>query len=135
MKARIATTPRTVLVWNLPEGSASRKSVDEAAAAVSMTVHPVGPEDLGQSIASLCGLPGPCMMKPQAGKPEQDFPAAAIFCGLDDWKLDIVLADLRKQGAMIPLKATVTPTNQHWTLGKLLEELCEERAALAGAPV
>ena len=135
MKAHVTSTPKTVLIWNIPEGSVSRRAMDRAAAAAGMTIRAVGPEDLNQSIASLCGLPGPCLMKPEAGKPEQDFPAAAVFCGLDDWKLDIVLADLHKQGAVIPLKATVTPTNQHWTLGKLLEELCAERAALAGAPV
>ena len=126
MKAHIARTPKIALAWNLDAASAA--ALAAAAAPVGMQVKPVTPDHLGEPIAQLCGLPLPRRVEPFTGSGEE-FPGAVLFCGLSDAELDRVLSGLR--GVKIPLKATSTPTNQGWALGRLLGELMAERAAFA----
>ena len=57
-----------------------------------------------------------------------------IISGLrhDNGDLNAFLEGVRRGGAPIPLRAMVTPTSRSWTLGALLEELCQEHTALEG---
>lgn len=50
-----------------------------------------------------------------------------VMAGLSSIRMDQVLKALRKSGAgSIPYKASLTPTNQHWNVVKLFEEIKEE---------
>lgn len=50
-----------------------------------------------------------------------------VMAGLSSVRMDQVLKALRKSGAgSIPYKASLTPTNQHWNVVKLFEEIKEE---------
>ena len=57
---------------------------------------------------------------------------ALILCGLPGAEREALLDALRAAGAVIPLKAIVTPTNQNWSFAALLAELAREHAALHG---
>lgn len=51
-----------------------------------------------------------------------------IFCGLSGGRLESVLTMLRGSGLSVSLKAVMTPYNMRWTLDRLYQELCAERA-------
>lgn len=55
-----------------------------------------------------------------------------IFSGLSGRQIDSVLAELRKAEVSIPLKAALTPSNQKWSIKKLVSELAKEREKLGG---
>lgn len=55
-----------------------------------------------------------------------------IFSGLTGKQIDSVLAELRKEEIKIPLKAALTPSNQKWSIKKLVAELEKEREKLGG---
>lgn len=55
-----------------------------------------------------------------------------IFSGLSGKQIDTVLADLRKADIYIPLKAVLTPSNQKWSIKKLVSELAKEREKMGG---
>ncbi|MGN0552800.1 MAG: DUF3783 domain-containing protein [Oscillospiraceae bacterium] len=55
-----------------------------------------------------------------------------IFTGLSGKQIDLVLAELRKAKIVIPLKAVLTPSNQSWSIKKLVAELEKERSQLGG---
>jgi len=40
---------------------------------------------------------------------------------------------MRKNGAIVPLKAMLTPTNQNWTVTELFREISREHAAMTQA--
>ena len=55
MKAHIAALPpATALAWKVPEDSA----LDKVCAGAGVRLRTVKEEDLGRTVAALCGLPG-----------------------------------------------------------------------------
>lgn len=140
--------PRVALLWALPADSPAFGPL-RAAEGQGLTLRSIAPFELRATVGALCGLhgldaaPAPLPAEPgQSGQTGQSGPAAGaapalpdgpalIFCGLPEPELTALLAALRAAGAAIPLKAVVTPTNQHWRFGELLAELAREHAALA----
>lgn len=140
--------PRVALLWALPADSPAFGPL-RAAEGQGLTLRSVAPFELRATVGALCGLhgldaaPAPLPAEPgQSGQTGQSGPAAGadpalpdgpalIFCGLPEPELTALLAALRAAGAAIPLKAVVTPTNQHWRFGELLAELAREHAVLA----
>lgn len=140
--------PRVALLWALPADSPAFGPL-RAAEGQGLALRSVAPFELRATVGALCGLhgldaaPAPLPAEPgQSGQTGQSGPAAPaapalpdgpalIFCGLPEPELTALLAALRAAGAAIPLKAVVTPTNQHWRFGELLAELAREHAVLA----
>lgn len=140
--------PRVALLWALPADSPAFGPL-RAAEGQGLALRSVAPFELRATVGALCGLhgldaaPAPLPAEPgQSGQTGQSGPAAQtapalpdgpalIFCGLPEPELTALLAALRAAGAAIPLKAVVTPTNQHWRFGELLAELAREHAVLA----
>ena len=85
--------------------------------------------ELCQKTGYLCGLAGFEAVEETAC--ESFAEEALIFCGLNDRTLDRVLKLLRENDLRIALKATVTPTNQHWFFGDLLTEISREHAEMS----
>ncbi len=52
-----------------------------------------------------------------------------LLCGLADKRLDKLLAALKRNNAVVDFKAVLTPTNESWTVLKLLLEMHREKAA------
>lgn len=132
-----APLPKVALLWGLDAAGASLAPL-RAAQKLGLRLRTVAPAELGCTVAELCGL------RARAGHPAAAAPAAApiptggplppapalILCGLPEPERDALLDALRGAGAVIPLKAIVTPTNQGWRFSALLAELTAEHAAL-----
>lgn len=56
----------------------------------------------------------------------------AVFVGMPDVMLDVVLAQMRERGIKISLKAILTPHNAVWNANTLYKELCRERKEMSG---
>lgn len=131
-----APLPKAALLWGLELSEASLAPL-RAAQKLGLRLRTVAPAELGCTVAELCGL------RANAGLPAAPAPAAAplpagclppalVLCGLPEAERDALLDALRGAGAVIPLKAIVTPTNQSWRFSSLLAELAAEHAALHG---
>jgi hypothetical protein len=99
---------------------------------LGLRLRRVKPEELEQTVGCLAGLdrgqeaPGAEGAQP-VGEP------MLVLCGLDERSMDALLRGLRQPGLpRIALKAVLTPTNRGWTMRALYEELCAERAGIAG---
>lgn len=127
MKAHIAALPPAMaLAWKVPEGGGLEKVCAEA----GVRLRAVEEQDLGRTVAALCGLPG---AEESAAPAAADPTPALVLWGMDRKTLDAFLDRLRTAGVRIPLKAVVTETNRAWTFAALLEELhAEHRAVQTG---
>ena len=52
------------------------------------------------------------------------------MCGMPSKRVDCLLKNLKEHQIDIPIKATVTATNQKWSFGALVEELNREHKAI-----
>lgn len=55
-----------------------------------------------------------------------------IMCGFSNARMNLLLNAMRKAGAIVPLKAMLTPTNQNWTILQLFDQISKEHAAMTG---
>ena len=126
MKARIQQEPRCVLLWQVAPGSAEHAAVEHAARLSRLKVRLLTAADLGTTMEALCtgrhtggeAAPAPAM----------------IVSGLrhDNGDLGQFVDEVRRGGAVIPLRAMVTPTSRSWTLAALLAELNREHEHVGG---
>ena len=119
MKARIQQEPRCVLLWQVAPGSAEHAAVEHAA-------------DLGTTMEALCiGRHTGGEAAPAPDVPERP---AMIVSGLrhDNGDLGQFVDEVRRGGAVIPLRAMITPTSRSWTLAALLAELNREHEHVGG---
>lgn len=125
MKAHIAALPpAAALAWKVPQGS----GLEKVCAGAGVRLRTVEEQDLGRTVADLCGLPGAGEGR-EPLSPADPTPALVLW-GLDRKALDAFLDGLKAAGVRIPLKAVVTPTNRDWTFAALLEELHAEHRAV-----
>lgn len=122
-----------ILTWSLPLVSPAGAALSAAAARLGVRVVTVSPQQAGETVGRLAGLPAAPLANTA---PAEALPgtAAAVFCGLSEEKLDQLLAALRASGQTIPLKAVLTPHNQNWPFASLLRELQAEHNAFAAKP-
>ena len=111
MKARIQQEPRCVLLWQVAPGSAEHAAVEHAARLSRLKVRLLTAADLDV--------------------PERP---AMIVSGLrhDNGDLGQFVDEVRRGGAVIPLRAMITPTSRSWTLAALLAELNREHEHVGG---
>ena len=103
MKARIQQEPRCVLLWQVAPGSAEHAAVEHAARLSRLKVRLLTAADLGTTMEALC-----------------------------TGDLGQFVDEVRRGGAVIPLRAMVTPTSRGWTLAALLAELNREHEHVGG---
>lgn len=130
MKAHIQTEPRTVLLWRFGPGAAGYDALERAARSYRLTIRPVDESLLSATIGDLCAG----LARTGDPLPAPTERAAMIVSGLrrDNGDLNAFLDEIKRAGAVIPLRAMVTPTSRGWTLGQLLGELGAEHDALEG---
>lgn len=123
MKAHIRTPRPCVLAYGLEDpaalGSICKKEGFDLVFASA--------KDLTTPLGKLCGVPGSYREGPAAKR--SDFLPALFFSDFGDAQLDKMLADLRQNQVIVPLKAVLTASNRIWPLAEVLEELEEEHAA------
>ena len=134
MKARIQQEPRCVLLWQVAPGSAEHAAVEHAARLSRLKVRLLTAADLGTTLEALCTgrhTGGEAAPAPAPDVPERP---ARIVSGLrhDNGDLGPFVDEVRRGGAVIPLRAMVTPTSRGWTLAALLAELNREHEHVGG---
>ena len=137
MKARIEKEPRCVLVWKFGPESPGYGALELAARRFRLRLRPVSPAELGLTIGALCaGRHAPAAPAAPALLRDAVLLPAIVISGLSprDGDLHQFLDEVRRGGAVIPLRAMVTPTSKDWTLEALLQELNAEHKALGGQP-
>lgn len=128
MKAHVVSTvPEKVLLYAIKEEEHQRLLL--ILQQLSMEAVVVRPSQLGQTVGYLAGYPGFTQ--------RQEEPGEAPFCqgvlcmsGLSSGRMDTLLKYLRENRIAMPIKAAVTPVNQHWSFQKLVEELAKEHEAV-----
>ena len=89
-------------------------------------------QDTNKSLGILMGKGKLPQMPREIMKASLDFqmPEVIVFSGFDNQELDCFLEEYKRAGLpAVSLKATLTPTNIHWTLYELIVELQKERMA------
>ena len=132
MKARIQQEPRCVLLWQVAPGCAEHAAVEHAARLSRLKVRLLTAADLGTTMEALCtGRHTGGEAAPAPDIPERP---AMIVSGLrhDNGDLGQFVDEVRRGGAVIPLRAMVTPTSRGWTLAALLAELNREHEHVGG---
>ena len=125
MKARIQQEPRCVLLWQVAPGSAEHAAVEHAARLSHLKVRLLTAADLGTTMEALCtGRHTGGEAAPAPDVPERP---AMIVSDLGQF-----VDEVRRGGAVIPLRAMVTPTSRGWTLAALLAELNREHEHVGG---
>lgn len=132
MKARIQQEPRCVLLWQVAPAVPSTPRWN--------TLHAEPPESPpfdrrrpghhhGSPLHRAGTLGGEAAPAPDV--PERP---AMIVSGLrhDNGDLGQFVDEVRRGGAVIPLRAMVTPTSRSWTLAALLAELNREHEHVGG---
>ncbi len=117
------------LVWRFGPESPGWGGLLAAAAAHGVALRAVGDGDLAARVGDLCdGRPGPGFAPLILLPPTP----ALIVRGLSpqNGSLGAFLDDVRRGGAVFPLRAMVTPTSEGWTLLRLLQELAAEHEAM-----
>lgn len=127
MKSRIIPTiPETVLSYNLGDKSAA---VERAVSALGMKHSPIPTDKAGEQIGFLTGYNG----FSSNGSSVSAEGECVIFSGISGKRLDMLLKELRREGADIPLKAVVTAHNQSQSIEWLIGELRKEHEAIKKA--
>lgn len=121
MKAHLTKRQPLALGYRLPAGAAA------AIHAAGFTLKELVAQQFSDSLGALAsGMGGGASYE---GPAPQD--PLLVLADFSETQLDALLAGLRQAGAVIPLKAVLTPTNRNWTVLELLEELRREHEAVA----
>lgn len=114
----------SVLLYNFTDKKRTEK-VKFIFVLLGIKIKNVRKEEYLQPIGTLAGLPG--MEAEEECYEGEGFPEEMIvLTHFTDGQLNQMLAYLRKERIQIPLKAAVTPTNQHWDSLKLHDEIKRE---------
>ena len=120
------------VLWYCPDPvlfAAARK----AFAVQGIRVHPVSPQQMGETVGHLFGLKGFAPREDGAAVPAAPAEPALVLSGFSRQRLDALLSALKRAGVpTIAHKAMLTPTNVGWTFAQLCEEISREHQAMHG---
>lgn len=101
--------------------------IRQAAAALKIPCAVVPDTDYSRTLGDIVsGKPSPLFTPCTKAVPPESL---LLLCGLTDKHLDKLLAALKKNHAAVDFKAILTPSNESWTVLKLLLEMHREKAA------
>lgn len=90
----------------------------------------VSPSDYQKSIGQLAGFPDQTATRTSDGTSLDG--SMLIFCDVKERHQNQILEKLRTMDVSITYKAILTPTNRHWTVFQLYDELHREHCAMTG---
>lgn len=130
-----APRPRALLL-NLGADSPKGAAVHAVLAQAGVTAIDITDNQLGCVVGQLAGLPAfatadshetrTCTTS--AARPSEEF---MLLCNLPDDTAMAVLRNMRAAGCPVGCKAMLTEYNRAWPLIQLVQEVCEEHAAMA----
>lgn len=125
----------TILLYNVRDKRRKTK-LSGFCAMYGIRVRVVEKEDYQKELAEILEIQDEAgiveeKISPSAEAPDDFEEEMLVMCGLGV-KANPLLAYLRKERIVIPLKAMLTPTNQFWNSLELYAEINEERRQLSG---
>ncbi|MBS5343349.1 MAG: DUF3783 domain-containing protein [Clostridium sp.] len=128
MKARIITKiPERVLLFAID--NTVKAQLEDILNQMDIQSHTVSDCELGQDVGYLAGFHGFQEKKVSDITPPTS-EGILCMCGMPSKRVDCLLKNLKEHQIDIPIKATVTATNQKWSFGALVEELNREHKAI-----
>ena len=128
MKARIVTKiPERVLLFAIDK--TVKAQLDSVLKQLDIQSHTVTDQELGQDVGYLAGFHG-FQEKPISDVISPVSQGVLCMCGMSSQHIDRFIKTLKEYQINIPIKATVTATNQKWSFGTLVEELNKEHEAI-----
>ena len=110
-------------------GVQNAASVEQIAGKLRLRTVVVQPSQYHESIGSLAGYAA-ALDKTQPAAQTLPETGMLVMCGLQNNRMDKLLAALRNAALTIPHKAVLTQTNMHWNSLQLAYELERERHAM-----
>ena len=110
-----------LLLFALPDTFA----VESIAAQLHIRSAVISPEQFDIPVGALAGF---VTTQPSDVPAAENMPSEGmlLICGLNNSRLDRLLAELRRREIVIPYKAVLTPINADWTALQLVYELKRE---------
>ena len=128
MKAHIvAKIPERVLLFAIDK--TVQDELDGILKQLDIQSHTVTDRELGQDVGYLAGFHG-FQEKPMSDVVSPVSEGVLCMCGMSSQRIDRFIKILKEHQVDIPIKATVTATNQKWSFGALVEELNREHEAI-----
>ena len=129
---------KEMVLYYTPENTPNVAKLKSVLVRMGVRIRNVLPEQAGQTIGFLVGLPGfeenvPGTEESLASAcPGDKIPAEVlVMYQFSSRRIDELLLNLRRAGVpRIALKAVVTEYNSHWTFRQLYEELKKEHEAM-----
>lgn len=116
-----------LLMYNIPPEKARR--IKAIALQLGFRIRVVKPEEYGQSVGCLAGLPE---TKVQGGA-EPFAEEMLVLCGVEGPAFHSFLAQLRSKKVPVTLKAVLTEHNAAWSSSKLHASISQEHEAMRTA--
>ena len=128
MKARIVTKiPERVLLFAIDK--TVQEKLNGILQKLDIQSHTVINRELGQDVGYLAGF-HVFQEKPMSDVVPPASEGVLCMCGMSSQRIDCFIKTLKEYQIDIPIKATVTATNQKWSFGALVEELNREHEAI-----
>ena len=117
----------TVLLYNV-KGKPYAPQLQKVMLKLGIRIKVIAPDEYTQKIGEFVGItPNPSAEAPAVAPSTAIEDEMMIMHNFSQERLNLLLAELRKEGISIPLKAVVTPHNSNWSSYELHAELSEER--------
>ena len=128
MKARIVTKiSERVLLFAID--NTVKAKLEVILQQLDIQSHTVTDGELGQDVGYLAGFHG-FQEKSMYDVVPPTSEGVLCMCGMSSQRIDRLIKTLKEHQIDIPIKATVTATNQKWSFGALVEELNREHEAI-----
>ena len=126
MKAKITPRKEMVLLYR-PEQADAQEKLPQLLEEMGIEYRLVAQEELSMWTGELAGY---LHHTPEQAERE-DYPqltAAMAMGGLNSRRLDQLLKGVTAQGISLPIKMVITPHNERWEFGQLIQEVSQEHA-------
>lgn len=122
----------TAVLWGLDPSSERGAAVRAVLREMDVRARTARVEQLGLPAGVVAGGHGHVAPSAPGGvvAPDCEF---ALLCGFTNARVDEFLARSREAGCVVGAKALLTSANRNWPLGRLIEAVAAEHAAMGGA--
>ncbi|MBQ3301143.1 MAG: DUF3783 domain-containing protein [Eggerthellaceae bacterium] len=129
--AQDASRKPLAALYNLDAGTERGDAVRAVLTVQGLRVRTVSPDDLGNPVGAVMGLPG---FKRTSLPYSGDVPTCEFMLldTLPSARLNDLLAAMREAGCSVGCKAQVTPHNRLWPFATLVENVSREHEAMQG---
>lgn len=126
MKAKITPRKEMVLLYR-PEQADAQEKLPQLLEEMGIEYRLVVQEELSMWTGELAGY---LHRTPEQAEREDypPLPAAMAMGGLNSRRLDQLLKGVAAQGVSLPIKMVITPHNERWEFGQLIQEVSQEHA-------